>query len=63
MLRQLAQKAAGHATLFRASRLGGHSDKAGGVFSPMGAAVQTITGELQKQFDPAGVFQTGRLGL
>ncbi len=62
MLRQLAQNAAGHATLFRASRLGGHSDKASGVFSPMGAAVQTITGELQKQFDPSGVFQTGRLG-
>jgi glycolate oxidase FAD binding subunit len=63
VLHQLARQAGGHATLFRASRRGGDSDKAGGVSSPMGAAVQNITRELQKQFDPAGVFQTGRLGL
>jgi glycolate oxidase FAD binding subunit len=60
-LRQAAQAAGGHATLFRASRLGG--DKQAGTSSPMEAVQQRIARELQKQFDPQGVFATGRLGF
>jgi FAD/FMN-containing dehydrogenase len=33
------------------------------VFHPLPAAQQRIQRELQKQFDPHGVFNTGRLGL
>ncbi len=62
-LHQAAQAADGHATLFRASRLGGDSDKQAGTNSPMGAVQQRIARELQKQFDPQGVFATGRLGF
>jgi FAD/FMN-containing dehydrogenase len=33
------------------------------VFSPLPVVQQRIQRELQKQFDPHGVFNTGRLGL
>ena len=62
-LRQAAQAAGGHATLFRASQLGGDSDKQAGTNRPMDAVQQRIARELQKQFDPQGVFATGRLGF
>ena len=62
-LREAAQRVGGHATLFRASVLGGASDKAVGVSTPLDAVQQRIQRELQKQFDPQGVFATGRLGL
>ena len=62
-LREAAQRVGGHATLFRASLLGGASDKAVGVSSPLDAVQQRIQRELQKQFDPKGVFATGRLGI
>ncbi len=45
----------GHATLFR----GG--DKRQGVFTPLPAPLDRITRELKKQFDPAGIFNRGRL--
>ena len=62
-LRQAVQRVGGHATLFRASLLGGSTDKAVGVNTPLDAVQQRIQRELQKQFDPQGVFATGRLGL
>jgi glycolate oxidase FAD binding subunit len=60
-LRELAQSLGGHATLFRTST--GHAlvDKATGVNTPLDAVQQRIQQQLQKQFDPNGVFATGRL--
>jgi len=46
---------AGHATLFRAE------DKSAGVFTPLAAPLDRIHRELKKQFDPAGIFNRGRL--
>lgn len=62
-LREAARAAGGHAMLFRASQLGGSSDKAVGVNAALDPVQQRIQRELQKQFDPQGVFATGRLGL
>ena len=62
-LRAAAQAVGGHASLFRASLLGGSSDKAVGVSAPLDPVQQRIQRELQKQFDPQGVFATGRLGI
>ncbi|MEI7785528.1 MAG: glycolate oxidase subunit GlcE [Betaproteobacteria bacterium] len=62
-LRAASARAGGHASLFRASRAGGERDKAQGVFSPLTGAQQRVSRELQKQLDPAGVFNTGRLEL
>ena len=60
-LRNAAQKAGGHATLFRASTESANAGKEVGVFTPLNAVQQRIQRELQKQFDPAGVFNTSRL--
>ena len=60
LLRNAVQKAGGHATLFRSSATRGDADKAAGAFTPLAAVQQRIQRELQKQFDPAGVFATGR---
>jgi len=46
---------AGHATLFRAR------DKSAGVFSPLASPLDRIHRELKKQFDPAGIFNRGRM--
>lgn len=62
-LRAAAQAVGGHASLFRASLLGGSSDKAVGMNAPLDPVQQRIQRELQKQFDPQGVFATGRLGI
>ncbi len=62
-LRAAAAQAGGHATLFRTSALHGDNDKSVGVFTPLVPVQQRIQRELQKQFDPAGVFNTGRLGV
>jgi len=62
-LRAAAQAVGGRATLFRASLLGGASDKAVGVHAPLDAVQQRIQHALQKQFDPQGVFATGRMGV
>jgi glycolate oxidase FAD binding subunit len=60
-LRAAAAQVGGHATVFRppATALGDMPS----VFSPLPAVQQRIQRELQKQFDPHGVFNTGRLGL
>jgi glycolate oxidase FAD binding subunit len=62
-LRQAAQAVGGHATLFRASTSGGDADKAVGISAPLDAAQARIQRQLQQQFDPNGVFATGRLGF
>jgi glycolate oxidase FAD binding subunit len=56
-----AQAAGGHATLFRASAAHAEADKAVGVSTPLEPVQQRIQKQLQKQFDPKGVFATGRL--
>ena len=60
-LRSSAQAAGGHATLFRASAALAQTDKSVGVNTPLDAVQQRIQQQLQKQFDPQGVFATGRL--
>jgi len=62
-LREAAQGVGGHATLFRASLLGGVTDKAVSVSMPLDAVQQRIQRALQKQFDPQGVFASGRMGI
>ncbi len=59
-LRAAAQQAGGHATLFRrpAHAAGAHGVA---VFTPPAAPLDRIQRELMKQFDPAGIFQPGRL--
>lgn len=54
-MRSRAQALGGHATLFR----GG--DKAAGVFQPLAPAVHTIHRNLKQYFDPAGIFNRGRM--
>ena len=49
------ERTSGHATLFR----GG--DKSAGVFTPLVAPLDRITRELKQQFDPAGIFNPGRM--
>lgn len=61
-LRDWAQRAGGHASLFRASAAHGASDKAVGVYTPLPPALQTLNQRLQQQFDPHGVFRSARLG-
>ena len=48
----------GHATLFRVTR---EEDKRKGVFTPLAAPLARIHRELKKQFDPAGIFNRGRM--
>jgi glycolate oxidase FAD binding subunit len=60
-LRELAQSVGGHATLFRASATHAQVDKIAGVNTPLDAVQARIQQQLQKQFDPKGVFATGRL--
>ena len=59
-LREAARQAGGHATLFRRAQAGAHNTP---VFSELPVVQQRIQRELQKQFDPHGVFNTGRLGI
>ena len=54
-VREAAQRAGGHATLFR----GG--DKAPGVFQPLSPALMTLHRNLKRAIDPAGIFNPGRL--
>ena len=60
-LRELAHAVGGHATLFRASATHAEVDKAVGVNTPLDVVQQRIQQQLQKQFDPQGVFATGRM--
>jgi len=54
-MRACAQSFGGHATLFRAG------DKETGVFQPLAPAVHTIHRNLKQYFDPAGIFNPGRM--
>jgi glycolate oxidase FAD binding subunit len=54
-VRQAARDAGGHATLFRSD--GPHAD----VFQPLAPAIMTITRRLKEKFDPARVFNPGRM--
>lgn len=54
-VRAAVQAAGGHATLFRARDLGP------GVFAPLSPALQRIHRELKQSFDPAGLFNRGRM--
>jgi glycolate oxidase FAD binding subunit len=54
-VREAAARAGGHATLFMSQH------KAGGAFAPLKAPLDRIHRELKKAFDPAGVFNPGRL--
>ncbi len=54
-IRAAAQAAGGHATLFR----GG--DKGAGVFTPLAPALARLQERLKAAFDPAGVFNPGRM--
>ncbi|WP_353239171.1 glycolate oxidase subunit GlcE [Limnohabitans sp.] len=60
-LRELAHSVGGHATLFRASAAHAELDKVVGVNTPLEPVQERIQQQLQKQFDPQGVFATGRL--
>ncbi|WP_281790042.1 glycolate oxidase subunit GlcE [Limnohabitans sp. INBF002] len=64
-VRDAAVKAGGHATLFRTSTASrqtlGDVDKQVGVYTPLNAVQQRIQNELKKQFDPAGIFNPGRV--
>ncbi len=57
VLRDVAQAAGGHAVLFRSH------DKSAGVFAPLKPPLDRIQRELQKSFDPDGLFNPGRLGI
>jgi glycolate oxidase FAD binding subunit len=54
-IRDAAARAGGHATLFR----GG--DKSGGVFHALPAPLMALHLRLKRSFDPAGIFNPGRL--
>ncbi len=54
-LREAAARAGGHATLFRGR------DKSVGVFTPLAPVALRLHRELKAAFDPAGIFNPGRL--
>jgi len=54
-IRKRAQALGGHATLFR----GG--DHSAGVFTPLAAPIAAIHTRLKAEFDPAGIFNPGRM--
>ena len=55
VVREAAQRARGHATLFRAER------RTGEAFTPLDAVQMRLHRELKATFDPAGIFNPGRL--
>jgi glycolate oxidase FAD binding subunit len=54
-VREAAASVGGHATLFRAL------DKRDGAFAPLSAPLAAIHRRLKASFDPAGIFNPGRL--
>jgi glycolate oxidase FAD binding subunit len=56
-IRELVDQAGGHATQFR----GG--DRSGNVFTPLSKPLHKIHQNLKKSFDPAGIFNPGRMYL
>ena len=59
-LRQLTAQAGGHATLFRRAA---STPLDLPVFTPLSAVQSRIQSELKKQFDPAGIFNPGRMPM
>jgi glycolate oxidase FAD binding subunit len=57
-VRAIAKQAGGHATLFRA---GAAYTRNAPVFTPLTAPLMRIHGHLKSTFDPAGIFNRGRL--
>jgi glycolate oxidase FAD binding subunit len=57
-LREMATRAGGHATLFSP---GSGVPTAAGRFAPLAAPLDRIHRELKREFDPAGIFNRGRL--
>jgi glycolate oxidase FAD binding subunit len=55
VMRAAAAHTGGHATLVRAAH------KSAGAFAPLGASAMRIHRELKVAFDPAGIFNPGRL--
>ena len=56
-LRRVAEQAGGHATLFRAGAAGTRTPR----FQALAPPLDRIHRELKRQFDPAGIFNRGRL--
>ncbi|KQT12239.1 glycolate oxidase subunit GlcE [Ramlibacter sp. Leaf400] len=56
-LRRVAERAGGHATLFRANAAGTRTPR----FHPLAPPLDRIHRELKREFDPAGIFNRGRL--
>jgi glycolate oxidase FAD binding subunit len=54
-IRRIVGNARGHATLFRGA------DKSAGCFSPLDPVAMRIHRELKAAFDPAGIFNPGRM--
>ena len=54
-IREAAARSGGHATLFRAA------DKSAGAFTPLAPALAKIHRNLKQAFDPAGIFNPGRM--
>jgi len=57
-IRAAAQAAGGHATLFRPAF---ETDRVEGVFTSLSAPLAAIHRRLKAEFDPAGIFNPGRL--
>jgi glycolate oxidase FAD binding subunit len=57
-IRAAALSAGGHATLFRPAA---EADRSVGVFTPLSAPLAAIHRRLKAEFDPAGIFNPGRL--
>ncbi|MEP6790807.1 MAG: glycolate oxidase subunit GlcE [Ramlibacter sp.] len=58
-LRETAAVAGGHAALFRANN--GQAARAGGMIISQNPPLDRISAELKRQFDPAGIFNRGRM--
>jgi glycolate oxidase FAD binding subunit len=65
--RWLAGAVEAQAVRARATELGGHAvafrggDRAAGVFQPLAAPLAVVHRRLKQAFDPAGIFNPGRL--
>jgi glycolate oxidase FAD binding subunit len=63
VIHHMAKEYGGHATLWRVSSEAGEHDKVAGVFTPLDATQRRIQQALQREFDPCGIFRTGRLAI
>ena len=60
-LRQTAERAGGHAALFKVAGVKNAGARPLTRFAPLAAPLDRIHRELKRQFDPAGIFNRGRL--